>query len=196
MARVADDLYEALGPFTSGDNGQLLALCEAIADGTGMEQINGYVAENDREGWRIVFDPEDAPIEVLPYLAQFSGAVLEDEDDEAAKRSKIKSPASRLRGTVPAMIDAIQRTLTGSESVNIVERWTSAYTVWIRSRIDETPSTAATWAAILTQKPIGLVVTYEAVAGQSWSDLIADHASWTATKADYASWQEAIAEQP
>jgi len=56
------------------------------------------------------------------------------------------------------------------------ERYTgSAYKLRIRTLASETPeSGAAVQAAILTQKPIGIVLTYEAITGQDWGDLRAD----------------------
>lgn len=192
VSPTAEDLYASLAAYTVGDEDQdwhLLKLCEAIATAF-TEPVAELVQEREgRVPWQVLFDPTLCPVEYLPYLAQFVGATLTDSMTEAEKRAAVALPEGWLRGTPAALLAAIKRTLTGAKTVHLDERYTgAAYQLRVRTLATETPSATATEAAILTQKPIGIVLTYAAITGQDWDDLVADHADWDAVVADYDTW--------
>jgi hypothetical protein len=55
---------------------------------------------------------------------------------------------------------AVAATLTGSQSVSVLERvGGDPYALTVVVRTSETPDSAATLAAAMTQKPIGLILT-------------------------------------
>lgn len=201
VGRLAEQLYEALEPIAAGDEERdwpLLRLCGALTAGA-LEQANTYLADDEdgRPGWRNVLDPWKAPASALPYLAQFVGATLEPSLTEADARGKIARRENLQRGTVPALVAAVQRTLTGTKAVAVTERHLGdAYKLWVRTRDDETPDEAATLAAILTQKPAGITLTFATIAGWSWADVVAAEATWTDVTSDYPDWAELIAEVP
>src|SRR3954462_4945245 len=91
---AAEELYAALDPpFTVGDEQRdwiALKICMAITAGR-IDLLHRYLIDDvtNLPAWGIIFDPERCPVEALPYLAQFSGAVLTPEMDEAARRLAI-----------------------------------------------------------------------------------------------------------
>lgn len=200
VSPTALDLYDSLGAYRQGDEDtgwQLLLACEAIATAF-TEPIAELVAERDgRVPWEILFDPENCPVAYLPYLAQFTGSTLTSSMSEAEMRAAIVLPEGFRRGTPDALIAAVKRTLTGGQTVHLDERWGGeAYQLRVRTLASETPDPAATEAAILTQKPIGIVLTYGAITGQDWADLAADHATWADVVADYGTWAEVPLDLP
>lgn len=200
VAETAELVYAELGPYTVGDEDQgwhLLRFVDAICEVL-FETIHQLVSDrDDLPGWAILLDPDLCPAPALPYLAQYAGVQLEPSLTEAQQREKIRLPENFKRGTLAAMEQAVKRTLTGTQTVLIEERHDdSAYKLWVRTFAFETPDPDATEAAVLSQKPAGIVLTYEAVTGQTWSDLVADHADWDAVVSDYADWNEAVAELP
>lgn len=199
VGEVTEQVYAALTPYTNEDEAQdwaLLKFVDAICE-VYFEAIDELVSDRDYPGWYILFDPDLCPAEYLPYLAQYVGVTLEPSLTEQEQRDKIKLPENFKRGTPAALRRAIERTLTGNKTILLDERHDDeAYQLRIRTFATETPSESATLAAILTQKPAGLALTYDAIEGQSWDDLVADHADWNAVLADYATWTEARTELP
>ena len=191
VGNVGESLYASMAPIAiaTDDEGRdwpLLKFCGAIT--SGLEQAHTYIADNaDGPGWRSVLDPWTAPEAALPYLAQFTGVTLEPALTVEQQRSKIALPENLARGTVAAMVAAAQRTLTGAKSVSIGERYGgNAYQLFVRTNADETPDEAATRAALLTQKPAGIVMDYDVVTGQAWSDV----------EATYDDWADVVAQLP
>lgn len=193
VTEVTEDLYEALGPLTAGDEERdwpLLRFLDALC-ATTVEPIAELFSDRDQPGWQIVFDPENAPASVLPYLAQFVGVQLLPSDSEERQREKITMPEQFKRGTPAAMLAAVEATLTGGRTVLMDEFFGgSAYALRIRTLASETPDEAVTEAAARSQKPIGITLDYSAVTGQDWNDVDTDHADWAAVEAAFDDWQE------
>lgn len=208
VSEAASELYEALEPaFTDGDEARgwtTLQLCAALVS-AGIDQVHFYVVdrEDGTPGWGIVMDPDRAPAEVLPWLAQFDGAVLTPQMTELQKRRAIKTPEGFKRGTLEAIRAVAERRLTGGKRVLLDERSDGElgvdkpYQLRIRTLLSETPDPALTEEELRAeQKPIGIVLTYLAINGQTWGDLQLDHATWADAKADYATWEEAVTDLP
>ena len=124
-------------------------------------------------GWESSFDPENAPEEGLDWLGQFVGARVDTLGDVLEKRARIVSRESFVRGSNAAIITAAQRTLTGAKTVYLIERDAgSAYQLRVHTLIAQTPDAAATEAAIRSQKPAGIVLTYSAIAAQPIDALV------------------------
>lgn len=161
---VAENLYAELVVSEPGDaqrDWPLLKLLGAV--GTTMGRLAEIVRDTDDGlGWTSVLDPDRAPAWALPWLAQFAGvrARVDAAPDEATKRALITAPPAFLRGTRAGMTAAVAATLTGSKTVTVLERvGGDPYALTVIVRTSETPNTAATLAAAMSQKPIGLILT-------------------------------------
>lgn len=199
VSAPAEELYEALVPaFTEGDEDRdwpSLKLANVL---TGpLVALHTYVSDQDdgTPGWVIVFDPDNAPAEVLPFLAQLDGAILRPDMDEAERRAAIKTPEGFGRGRPASILRVAARHLTGSKTVLYDERSDGTVGVdkpWqmrIRTLASETPDPALTEAEIRADgKPIGIVLTYEAITTWDWGDLIAAEATWADVQTDFPDW--------
>lgn len=198
MTTFAELVYAEMGAWgeadTSGDLEKFVqALCAPV------EPIYARVAETDvNPAWFTLFDPATCASEDLDYLAQYAGVVVTPDMTEADKRAAITAPTGFARGTPAAIEATIQRTLTGTKRVVIYERvGGNAYQLAIRTLTTETPDEALT-ERVLRQdaKPAGLVLDYQAVDGQTYTDLDADYASYNAVNAAYASYDELADDLP
>lgn len=200
VSELTEQIYASLGAFAKLDPANdyhLLRHTEAWARPMLGDLYEIVRDRDDRPGWAVLFDPDEAPAEALPYLAQFPGATLTESMTEAERRAEIKNPSGWRRGTLPSMIQAIKRALTGSKIVLIEERFNgSAYRIWVRTIEGETPDPAATEAAMLSQKPVGIVPLYEVVVGLSWNDLEDDYGTWADVEAAFDDWAEVVSTPP
>lgn len=111
--------------------------------------------------WQAIRDPDKAPPEFLPWLAQHVGVQLQPADDVAAQRARINRLAGFETGTVRAIRENVQRTLTGTKLVRILERVSGdPWAMTVITRTTETPDTAAAQAAALEQIPAWIVLTF------------------------------------
>lgn len=191
---LADQIYEAMGPFAQADEtGDLRGFIEALT--APAEQVNLVVGEEEQEyGWSVALDPDLCPAELLPWLAQWEGVTLTPDMSEAERRQAIKDREGSARGRVATIRARIERTLTGTKRIIIRERNPSAYSLYIRTIASETPDETLTRAAILAQKPAGLVLNYEAATGITYIDLESDFETYNDLAAAGFSYDE-LAEQ-
>jgi hypothetical protein len=193
---VRDDLPAAMLPWLTPDFQTYL---ETIGDM--FAPVETYVEDTeDGEGWTILLDPDRAPVEALPYLAQYVGERLPppspDAISEARAREWVKDAPNRRRGTVRSIFYAAQRTLTGSRLVTVRQRLAGDEdAVQVITYTDQTPDPDVVLADILEVFPAELVLTYSVLDGQSWGDIEADYATWTLVEAEYSTWAEAEAAQ-
>jgi hypothetical protein len=135
-------------------------------------------------------DVNRCPTEALGWLAQFAGVRLLPGATDAQSRQRIQSTDGFRRGTVAAMTAAAQRTLTGTKTVGITERYTGdPYQLQVTTFAAETPDTVATYNALLAAKPAGLLLTYSTGAtGQTYAILNTKVASYTAMTTRYPNY--------
>jgi hypothetical protein len=179
-----------LGPFGQALYDQVIPMHGPDPDGLVEDYIGAITLANeaidalvrdtpDGPGWSVILDVDAAPAEGLPWLAQLVGVALRQQrNGETAEtyavyaRDAIRRQGGRQRGTVDAQMSAIQDTLTGAKSVRFIERaGGDPYAITSITRTAETPSTAATTAAWLRQKPAGL----------TYSLVISDDPLWVET---------------
>ena len=167
---IAEQLTESLGPF-SAESEELGQFLEALADPT--ESIYSIVGEEAQDvGWSIVFDADTCPAEILPWLAQFEGVTLTEDMNEAQRRTAIKVREGAARGRPATIISRVERTLMISRRIILEERYEdNAYVLYVRTFAAETPSEDLTRAAIISQKPAGLVLDYQVIAEGSYDAL-------------------------
>jgi hypothetical protein len=204
-ASFAERLYAMLAPLAQVDaeNGwSLLIYVNAI--GQMFQLIEDLVRDSDAgPGWSLLLDLDRCPDEALPWLAQFVGVRVPSNLTPDQQRAYIASTAGFRRGTLAALRGAAAATLTGARTVHITERSGDpahkpeyAYYLDVTTYDSQTPNAAATQAALLSQKPGGLVLRYASVPGQTWAQLKASGRTWAQVKSDYPTWDDVRADQP
>lgn len=170
-----------------------------------IRQIDEIVRDTPQgPGWSVLLDVLEAPTEGLPWLAQVLGVELAprspnqtDAEWDAYARDALQRQAGRQRGTIDAIVSAIQATLTGTRSVSIVERYAGdPYQITYGTRTSETPDANATYVAMLRQKPAGIIATHVETPDWAWIDVTADYATWTAFTAAFPTWTAAAHNTP
>lgn len=187
-----EELYSSLGPVAdqdSANNWALLKYCGAIA--SMFDQIETIARDTaaGAPGWSNLLDPDNCPPELLAFLGQFVGVLPDKTLSVAAQRSSVKSLASFNRGTPAALKAAAAQYLSGTKSVFVSERYGSdAYQMYVATYASETADSAKVLAAILSQKPAGIVLTYVVSAGYTYDIVKGEFNNYTALKAGYATY--------
>lgn len=198
VSDASEALYAELGPTFTEERDpewQLLDFCGAL--GVLLDPLWAVLHdEDDRYPWGALFNVNDCPAWGLKYLGQFVGVVVQPAWSEADTRAAIAEPVGIGRGRVSAMVTAAQTTLTGSKNVAVYEQDSSGYHMSIRTKLEETPDEALTAAAILSMKPAGIVLDFQAIEGQTYSDLDSTYATYSAVDSAYADYAEMSADVP
>ncbi|MEJ7824920.1 MAG: hypothetical protein WKF48_05800 [Solirubrobacteraceae bacterium] len=161
---AADALYTELAISQPGDDTRgwpLLILLGAIGHALAPRLYDLVRDSPEAPGWTRALSPTDTPAWVLPWLGHnFAGVTLTPGTTEAAQREEIISPPAFERGTATAMTAAASSTLTGTKQVRFYERTPIPYDLLVVTHSAETPDPVATLAALASQKPAGLILTY------------------------------------
>jgi hypothetical protein len=196
----AERLYLALAPLARQDiehGWSLLVLCNAI--GTMYQPVEDLVRDTPAgPGWSPLLDLDRCPDFALPWLGQFAGVRVLAGSTPDQMRARIGSTDGFKRGTPAAMRGAAQATLTGAKTVVFRERDGAnqgnasspdyAYYLTAATYTAQTPNPAATHAALLAQKPGGIVLVYNTTAGQDYQTLRTNHATYNAVRTTYPSY--------
>lgn len=163
LTPAAERLYGEFVPIAEpydADNGYALAhLCQFFAALIDELYTLAFGAETP---WGHLLDVETCPARFLPWLGQFVGVEIPDSLPETVARDRVRAAAGQRRGTRESLLSAVQATLTGMRLVRLVERQDgSAWKELVVTRVDETPDTAATEAAMRSDKIIGVVQTLQ-----------------------------------
>jgi hypothetical protein len=155
-------LYQQLRPIAGEDaeHGYATAhLCAALMKP--VELISKLASEvGDRPGYADAVDLPETPTQLLPWLGQFSGTPLIDGEDPEEQRRKIREARGSHRGKVQAILSDVKATLTGTQTVTLIERYEGKTCMnLVITRASETPDEAATLAALNNRqtKPLGAV---------------------------------------
>jgi hypothetical protein len=171
-------LYEAMGFHRATDPAtgyQLLLLCQVLM--ARVQEPYDLVREReDMPAGAILLDPENALLKNLPFLAQFVGAKLSDNMDEAQQRAEIKHPVTWRRGQVPTIRLIAERELEappGEKPLCIVRpRTPEPGRIYIRTLLSQTPDPARVELELLESAiPAWDVLDYDAVTGVDVGDL-------------------------
>jgi hypothetical protein len=136
-------LYEALGWHKSQDaenDYPWRRICEAWC--APLQRIYDVVRErDDQAGWAILLDPDNCPVERLPYLAKFVGAVLTPNMSEEQQRVEIKEPTGWKRGQVRSIELIAKREASVADPwVRVRPRFPGPGEIYIRRLTSETPN--------------------------------------------------------
>ena len=196
---VTGEVYDSLEPLAYADAAHgyaLLHLCQAIGLNYQTPYEWAHDSPEEEPGFSLLLDVDRCPADALPWLAQFVGvSFVEGLLDEAGQRDQIRERPLWARGTLPAILDAVRETLTGTRTVAATERTGgNAYRLRITVETSETPDSDVTEAAALSLLPagnvltlvvVGEVTTYERVAAA-----YADYNELSTTFATYGDLRE------
>jgi hypothetical protein len=136
--------------FIAALNGPLEVIAEAVRED-----------EDERDGFAVFLDLDRAPAIALAWLAQFKGVRATPGLAEADSREEVRNAEGLHRGTTAALVQAGQRSLTGTKTVRVLERVGGApYALTVITRTSETPDPAVTLAAFMAAKRIGILLTH------------------------------------
>lgn len=193
---TAEVVYSWLGrALTDPDsvNGWAYAWLVEVATAS-LDEVEQVTRGRDgRVGWQIAFDPDEVPAGLLPWLAQFVGETFPATLPEADRRARLLTPAGWYRGTPDALRRAVREQLTGSQLVELIEKYTAdPWLVRVTVYDSQVPDQAALEAAIMGALPAGIDFDLNVLAGQTWDDLEAAFADWDAVTAAYDDWDELL----
>jgi hypothetical protein len=199
LGSVGDRLYADMAPLAwcDDDYGWALAyLCGAV--GVMYQEVDDLVRDAPGvPGWAAVLDVNLCRDDWLPWLGQFVGVVTVAGSTPDEMRAALMALVGFRRGSVGAIRAAAQTTLTGSQTVIVAERYTGdAYKLAVRTVTAQTPDAAATLAAILTQKPAGLVLDYATVAGQTYDAVRVAYATYAVVRSTFLNYGRLAAGTP
>lgn len=201
VAQDTEILYAALSGRMRDedeDNGwALLIYLESMGQQLQVVDDLGRDDENGVAGWARLLDLDATDDVGLGYLAQFQGVQLLVGLDSTAQRIRIRGTDGRNRGKLSAIVAAAQQFLTGAKRVDLYERdGGDAYALRVRTYAAETPDSAAVLAALIAQKPAGIILTYEVASGMSYTQLDTAYTTYTVMKATNLTYDQLKANLP
>jgi hypothetical protein len=148
-----------------------------------------------------LMDPELAPDWALPWVAQLVGVQLPAGASPDQGRALIAGVSGFKRGTPAALRAVAAMYLTGDKTVYFRERDPSgganyAYTLEVVTLTSETPDPAAVLAALKTQKPGGLVLSYRTTAGWDYQAMTGAGGTYLTLKTTYSTYRNLSYKQP
>lgn len=160
----ADRVLAGLGPTFTAQAGPLLA--DLVGALVSEIEATDELLQPAVGGWAGAFDLTTTPDPT--WLGRLTGTPLPGGLTLAEQRAYILARPNWRRGTPAALLAAVAATLTGTRNVEITERDGSPWQLTIHTFEAETPDPDASLAAALTQKPVGIVLDYEVVAGANY----------------------------
>jgi hypothetical protein len=193
MTRLASEVYAMLEPYAEQDAAYgwaLRSLVESITKMyTDVDELVRTSADGDDPPWSAAMDATRVPTEGMAWLGQLIGVTVLPADSFDISRQKLASAATGIRrGSLVQMKLAAQQLLTGTQTVVVSERTSDAWHFAVRTRVSETPSSAAVLAALTAQKPAGLIMDYNTYSGLLYQETSALYASYTASTAGKATY--------
>lgn len=201
-AQVEDYVYRLLPDYVRDDDPGTLATFLGKATGTAMGPALRLadVADPDTSvtGTAELANPDAAPRTWLAWLAWLVGIDLDGIPD-AEKRTAISLSSSlQRRGSKRAIIRATQRTLSGSKSCRVY--WnlsgTDPYLITVVTLTAQTANSSTTLAAAETEKPAGVDMILQTVAGATYAELAAEYADYDAVDAAFTDYDDLAAWVP
>lgn len=165
-------------------------LCEGI--GRMLEQLaEVFDPEGDAPPLAPILDVDLCPDWALPWLAQWVGVQLPVGITADQARLLIREVSGFKRGTPAALRAAAAYYLTGTRRVYFNERLAdNAYRLGVITLASETPDPAQVLAAIMAQKPAGIVLSYSAIAGQTYRAVLTEVDSYRELRSTWTSYRD------
>lgn len=127
----------------------------------------------------------------LGWLVGVDTSVIPDADVRDAVGN---AAATQRRGSLGSIQYAVQRTLTGSKSCRVYSNLSGVdpYLVTVITLTTDTPDSVASLAAAWNEKPAGVDLELQTVAGSVWGDVIGTYATWDAVVAAQPTWNDLV----
>jgi hypothetical protein len=189
-------VYEAMGFHRDEDAStgyQLQQLCEGL---TGpVQPLYDLLREREgQKGWTVLFDPDECPVQFLPYLAQYTGVRPVPEMDEAQLRAEIKAPTGWRRGQPETIRVAVPRTLkpVADEELMVIirPRTLEVGEHFVRTLLSQTPDPERTHAIVREAVPAWEKLNYEAIDGVTFEDIAAGWEDFDALAGAFATFKD------
>jgi|SRR5215471_2324304 len=168
----AQALYAQMAPVQNAEDQTGYALLIFLGAIGQMLQDLDYLAHSpspSRPIWFHLIDLDSCPDNGVPWLAQFVGVRTFPSFTPAQQRQQIRDKIGWGRGTPTALAAALRPYLTGTQTINILERQGGAYLIEVDSYATESPPAGAVQnaarAALNAAKPAGLILTWNILAG-------------------------------
>ena len=186
-------LYQQLAPVAQDDeqNGWATAhLCTVLT--ARRERIAALAKEQDgRPGFARLLNVDDCDAEDLPYLGYYNGTPLSGLEPEEEQRRRIREARGSKRGRPSAVISDLKATLTGTQSVALIERDGGTFLNAFVTLPAETPDEAASQAVLSDRqtKPLGVINTLITSTSPIWPEAtkkwseVAPTVTWANVKA-------------
>lgn len=208
LGSVAQDLYDELEPMQYAEVENDYPLAKFLGGlGTMIQVIDDYardqlISGDFAPGWSQLLDLARCPTVALPWLGQFVGVPVSLGLDAAGQRSQISAVGGWNRGTKTSIAAAAALYLTGNKTVIMRERSPiacpsePAYGLEIITYDFETPDSAKTLAALIAQKPAGIVLDYQVLPGQDFELLYENNVNFQAVYTKYTTMQGLLTDNP
>lgn len=197
---VSETIYADLERFQYDELRYDYALLKYLgALGLMFQPVDDLARDTDEgPGWSHIVDLNRVPDEGVRWLGQFVGARPPSDATIAYMRQYVAAKPEWQRGSVGAMIQSIQRYLTGDKSVILRERDSSPYHFTVYTYATETPGGSSTDInnAIVAQKPAGLQYSYSVVSGWTYETLMAQNADYQSVFTKYTTYGGVLSNTP
>lgn len=132
------------------------------------------------------------PRPYLPWLGWLIGIDTTQIADQFVRDALLNASTAQRRGTVGAIRDVVERTLTGSRYCRVYSNLGGAnpYRITVITLTSETPDTGETLAAAEGEKPAGMEIELQTVAGSVWNTVVAEYDTWSDVTAAQDTWND------
>lgn len=138
------------------------------------------------------------PRPYLGWLGWLVGVDVSQIADPFVRVAIGNASATQRRGSKGSIRDAVQRTLTGSQSCRVY--WnlsgTEPYLLTVITFTSQTPDSSATLVAALSEKPAGMDLELQTVDGTTYAEIKANFADYGEVKATFPTYTDLTAYVP
>lgn len=191
--RLLPDYLQAADP---GTDWTLAKFTGAAA--VGLERVNEFLTLVDPDtsvtGTCELVNPAAVPRAWLAWLGWLVGIDTSPIPDADVRDAVGNAAATQRRGSLGAIQDAVQRTLTGSKSCRVYANVSGVdpYLITVITLTADTPDPVASLDAAWAEKPAGVDLELQAVAGSIWTEVVAEYTDWNAVVAAQPTWNDLV----
>lgn len=194
---ATEQVYRLLPDYVRGADEQALQLLDFL-DGasTGIQPAVDFVNLTDPDtsvtGTCELVNATAAPRPFLGWLGWLVGIDTTTIDDAYVRDALANASRAQRRGTVGAIKDVVQRTLTGSRSVRVYPNLsgTDPYRITVVTSTSQTPDPTATLLAAESEKPAGMTIELQTVAGSTYIELAAAYPTYDDVDAAFPTYDD------